>query len=166
MKCLEHSVIRIGTFTSVSRNILPQLMKNFKSLYPTVNFVLKQGEYTSIKKWILHGEIDFGFVNSDVVSGINMEFLYSDEMMAVLPIHHKLDNLVVIYYSNNITIEGECEVALSENLQLRFESQGWDVLQIDGHNFMQIDAALTQAKTSNKPVLIIAKTPIAKGSLH
>ena len=76
MKGLEHSVIRIGTFTSVSRNILPQLMKSFKSLYPTVNFVLKQGEYTSIKKWILHGEIDFGFVNSDVVSGIIMEFLF------------------------------------------------------------------------------------------
>lgn len=80
--------------------------------------------------------------------------------------HHKLDNLVVIYDSNNITIEGECEVALSENMQLRFESQGWEVLQIDGHNFMQIDAALTQAKTSKKPVLIIAKTTIAKGSLH
>ena len=96
MKGLEHSVIRIGTFTSVSRNILPQLMKSFKSLYPTVNFVLKQGEYTSIKKWILHGEIDFGFVNSDVVSGINMEFLYRDEMMAVLPKHHKLANLPII----------------------------------------------------------------------
>ena len=80
--------------------------------------------------------------------------------------HHKLDNLVVIYDSNNITIEGECEVALSENMQLRFESQGWEVLRIDGHNFMQIDAALTQAKTSKKPVLIIAKTTIAKGSLH
>ena len=71
-------------------------MKSFKSLYPTVNFVLKQGEYTSIKKWILHGEIDFGFVNSDVVSGINMEFLYRDEMMAVLPKHHKLANLPII----------------------------------------------------------------------
>ena len=72
----------------------------------------------------------------------------------------------MIYDSNNITNEGECEVTLSENMQLRFESQGWEVLQIDGHNFMQIDAALTQAKTSKKPVLIIAKTTIAKGSLH
>lgn len=49
MQGLEHSVIRIGTFTSVSRNILPQLMKEFKLKYPNVNFVLKQGEYTSIK---------------------------------------------------------------------------------------------------------------------
>ena len=65
MKGLEHSVIRIGTFTSVSRNILPQLMKSFKSLYPTVNFVLKQGEYTSIKKWILRMEFSvFGRVMS------------------------------------------------------------------------------------------------------
>lgn len=71
MQGLEHSVIRIGTFTSVSRNILPHLMKSFKINYPTVNFVLKQGEYTSIKKWIQSGEIDFGFVNSDMISGID-----------------------------------------------------------------------------------------------
>ena len=41
-------------------------------------------------------KLDFGFVNSDVVSGINMEFLYRDEMMAVLPKHHKLANLPII----------------------------------------------------------------------
>lgn len=90
MQGLEHSVIRIGTFTSVSRNILPQLMKEFKLKYPNVNFVLKQGEYTSIKKWIQKGEIDFGFVNSDVVSGIEKEILYTDEMLAVLPEQHIL----------------------------------------------------------------------------
>lgn len=90
MQGLEHSVIRIGTFTSVSRNILPHLMKSFKINYPTVNFVLKQGEYTSIKKWIQSGEIDFGFVNSDMISGIDVEILYQDEMLAVLPPNHDL----------------------------------------------------------------------------
>lgn len=90
MQGLEHSVIRIGTFTSVSRNILPRLMKSFKINYPTVNFVLKQGEYTSIKKWIQSGEIDFGFVNSDMISGIDVEILYQDEMLAVLPPNHDL----------------------------------------------------------------------------
>lgn len=90
MKGLEHSIIRIGTFTSVSRNILPQLMKDFKTKFPTVNFVLKQGEYTSIKKWIQNGEIDFGFVNSDMISGIDVEVLYQDEMLAVLPLKHRL----------------------------------------------------------------------------
>ncbi|MCI5969052.1 transketolase [Helicobacter sp.] len=78
--------------------------------------------------------------------------------------HHKLDNLIVIYDSNNITIEGECEIAWSEDVKERFKAQGWEVLSVDGHNFLEIDRALEQAKASSKPVLIIAKTQIAKGA--
>lgn len=78
--------------------------------------------------------------------------------------HHHLDNLIVIYDSNNITIEGECNLAWSENIKKRFEAQNWEVLSIDGHNFLEIDAALEQAKNASKPVLILAKTQIAKGA--
>ena len=87
---LENSIIRLGTFTSVSRNILPQLMKQFKKIYPNVNFILKQGEYTSIQKWVQTNSVDFGFVNSNAVSGIDVEVLYEDEMRAVLPPNHPL----------------------------------------------------------------------------
>ena len=78
--------------------------------------------------------------------------------------HNKLDNLVIIYDSNNITIEGSTELSISENISMRFESQGWDVLEIDGHNFQEIDAALTTAKSNKKPTIIIANTLIAKGA--
>ncbi|MCI4407343.1 MAG: transketolase [Sulfuricurvum sp.] len=77
--------------------------------------------------------------------------------------HLGLDNLVVIYDSNRITIEGSTELSLSENIRDRFESQNWAVLEIDGHNFDEIDGALTQAKGIKRPVLIIANTVIAKG---
>jgi transketolase len=77
--------------------------------------------------------------------------------------HMGLDNLVLIYDSNRITIEGSTELSLSENMRDRFESQNWAVLEIDGHNFEEIDGALTQAKTISRPVLIIANTVIAKG---
>ena len=87
---LENSIIRLGTFTSVSRNILPQLMKQFKKISPNVNFILKQGEYTSIQKWVQTNSVDFGFVNSNAVSGIDVEVLYEDEMLAVLPPNHPL----------------------------------------------------------------------------
>lgn len=87
---LENSIIRLGTFTSVSRNILPQLMKQFKKIYPNVNFILKQGEYTSIQKWVQTNSVDFGFVNSNAVSGIDVKILYEDEMLAVLPPNHSL----------------------------------------------------------------------------
>lgn len=77
--------------------------------------------------------------------------------------HMGLDNLVVIYDSNRITIEGSTELSLSENIRNRFESQNWAVLEIDGHNFEEIDGALTQAKAIKRPVIIIANTVIAKG---
>ncbi|MBN2870690.1 MAG: transketolase [Campylobacterales bacterium] len=77
--------------------------------------------------------------------------------------HLGLDNLVLIYDSNRITIEGSTDLSISENIRGRFESQNWAVLEIDGHNFDEIDAALSQAKLMSRPVLIIADTVIAKG---
>ena len=78
--------------------------------------------------------------------------------------HMGLDNLVLIYDSNRITIEGSTELSLSENIRDRFESQNWAVLEIDGHNFDEIDGAFAQAKLIGRPVLIIANTVIAKGA--
>lgn len=78
--------------------------------------------------------------------------------------HNKLDNLILIYDSNRITIEGSTDLSISENIRGRFESQGWDVLECDGHNFDEIDSALTQAKANTKPTIIIANTIIAKGA--
>jgi transketolase len=78
--------------------------------------------------------------------------------------HNKLDNLILIYDSNRITIEGSTSLSISENIRLRFESQGWDVQECDGHNFNEIDGAITAAKANKKPTLIIANTTIAKGA--
>jgi transketolase len=78
--------------------------------------------------------------------------------------HNKLDNLILIYDSNRITIEGSTDLSISENIRMRFESQGWDVLECDGHNFNQIDASITAAKSHLKPTIIIANTTIAKGA--
>ncbi|MFT7003072.1 MAG: transketolase [Sulfurimonas sp.] len=78
--------------------------------------------------------------------------------------HNKLDNLILIYDSNRITIEGSTDLSISENIRGRFESQGWDVLECDGHNFDEIDASITTAKSNTKPTIIIANTIIAKGA--
>jgi len=78
--------------------------------------------------------------------------------------HNQLDNLILIYDSNRITIEGSTDLSISENIHMRFESQNWDVLECDGHNYDAIDAALTQAKANTKPTIIIANTIIAKGA--
>ncbi len=79
--------------------------------------------------------------------------------------HQKLNNLVLIYDSNNITIEGNTSIAWSENVKQRFEAQGWRVFKIDGNDFKEIDEVLSRVcEKQEKPVLIIAHTTIAKGS--
>ena len=77
--------------------------------------------------------------------------------------HHRLDNLVLIYDSNRITIEGDTNVAWSENVKARFEAQGFEVDIINGHCEDEIKLALSKQK--EKPYLIIANTVIAKGAL-
>ncbi|WP_457599254.1 transketolase [Hydrogenimonas sp.] len=78
----------------------------------------------------------------------------------------QLDNLIMIYDSNRITIEGDTSLAWTEDVRLRFEAQDWKVLEMDGHNYEQIDETIELAKRADRPVLIIAHTQIAKGALE
>lgn len=78
--------------------------------------------------------------------------------------HHALDNLILIYDSNDISIEGNINIAFSEDVGARFRSQGFLVIEICGHDYMQINNAILEAKQSCKPTLIIAKTKIAKNA--
>lgn len=90
MAGLENSEIRIGTFTSVSRNLLPQLMQAFQVRYPGVHFVLRQEEYRGIGQWVREGSVDLGFINLLAAEDLCAEPLYRDEMVAVLPEGHPL----------------------------------------------------------------------------
>lgn len=90
MQGLATGNIRIGTFTSVSSNWLPSLMQDFKKLYPSVQFQLQQGEYTSIVKYIKEGSVDFGFVNPDAAEDLETVALKQDHMLAILPEDHPL----------------------------------------------------------------------------
>lgn len=76
-----------------------------------------------------------------------------------------LDNLIVIYDANNITIDGKAEVAFSEDVQKRYEAYGWKVWRVDGHNPTEVRKALDEATSGgNTPKLIIAKTHIGIGA--
>lgn len=77
----------------------------------------------------------------------------------------KLDNLVAVLDNNNLQIDGTIEEVNSPYpLPEKFEAFGWHVIQIDGHDFEQIDKAFSEAKTvKNKPTIIICKTVKGKG---
>lgn len=87
---LEEGLIRIGTFSSVSCHWLPSLIKDFKQIYPSVHFVLQQGDYTSIVNYVNEGSVDFGFINPEAAKDLETIALQQDEMLAVLPIGHPL----------------------------------------------------------------------------
>lgn len=78
----------------------------------------------------------------------------------------KLNKLVVLYDSNNITIEGNTEVAFTENVRARYEALGWNTLYVeDGNDIEAISKAIAEAKkSSDKPTLIEIKTKIGYGA--
>jgi transketolase len=80
--------------------------------------------------------------------------------------HLQLEKLIVLYDSNDISLDGDLEKSFSENVQKRFESNGWNYLKVqDGTDIDEINKAIAQAKENKgKPTLIEVKTVIGFGS--
>ena len=76
----------------------------------------------------------------------------------------QLSKLIVFWDNNNITIDGKVELSDTTNQVERFKSSGWNVIEIDGHNPVQINEAIIEAKKNNKPTMIACETHIALGS--
>ena len=78
--------------------------------------------------------------------------------------HLKLGRLNVIWDDNNISIDGPISLSSSEDMPARFRAAGWHVVACDGHDFSQIDKALSEARADPRPSLIAARTTIGKGA--
>ncbi|MEK4228880.1 transketolase [Solibacillus sp. FSL H8-0538] len=80
--------------------------------------------------------------------------------------HLQLEKLIVLYDSNDISLDGDLEKSFSENVQKRFESYGWNYLKVqDGNDVDALNTAIENAKkSSDKPTLIEIKTVIGFGS--
>ncbi len=80
--------------------------------------------------------------------------------------HLGLDNLVVFYDDNSITIEGETDLAFSEDVPARYRAYNWRVIEVDdGNDHDKLDKALAEARKSDgRPTMIVGKTKIGLGS--
>jgi transketolase len=80
--------------------------------------------------------------------------------------HMQLGKLIMMYDSNNITLDGEAHLSFSEDVGKRFEAYGWQVLRVEDQNDLQaIEKALVEAKSElTKPTLIEVKTTLGYGS--
>ena len=96
--------------------------------------------------------------DGDIMEGVASE---ASSFAAV----QKLNKLVVLYDSNDICLDGETKDAFSENVRARYEAYGWNTILVeDGSNIEAVNAAIEQAKKSDKPTLIEVKTIIGAGS--
>ncbi|WP_339200003.1 transketolase [Aeribacillus sp. FSL k6-2211] len=97
--------------------------------------------------------------DGDLMEGISSE-------AASLAGHLKLGRLIVLYDSNDISLDGDLNKSFSENVEERFKSMGWQVLRVeDGNNIEEISKAIEEAKLDEqRPTLIEVKTTIGYGS--
>ncbi|PCF64983.1 transketolase [Staphylococcus intermedius] len=96
--------------------------------------------------------------DGDLMEGISHE-------VASLAGHLKLDKLITLYDSNDISLDGEASKAFSEDIKKRFESYGWNhILVKDGNDVEAIDKAIEEAKGQTGPTIIEVKTIIGYGS--
>jgi transketolase len=84
---------------------------------------------------------------------------------AAFAAHEKLDNLIVLYDANEVTLDKMAEYTQSEDILKRYEAYGWEVYDIDGHDLEVVEATLKAAKSSKngKPKFVKCNTIIGKG---
>ena len=78
--------------------------------------------------------------------------------------HYNLNNLIVFFDNNKISIDGKTSLSVSDNYKKRFESYGWHFQDINGHKENEINKAIKKAIKSNKPSIISCRTIIGYGS--
>ena len=96
--------------------------------------------------------------DGDLMEGISHE-------AASLAGHLELDKLIVLYDSNDISLDGDLSMSFSENIEERFKAYGWHYQLVeDGNSLVDIDQAIERAKETNQPSMIEIKTVIGYGS--
>jgi transketolase len=98
--------------------------------------------------------------DGDIMEGVASE-------AASIAGHLRLGNLTYIYDDNKITLDGNLDESMDEDVGKRFEAYGWRTMHIDGHDHAQITKALDEAKNEHeRPFLILARTHIGNGAPH
>ena len=101
----------------------------------------------------------YGIVSDgDLMEGVSAE-------AASLAGHLGLGNIVYLYDSNRITIEGSTDLAFSEDVAKRFDAYGWHTLTVDGHDRAAVEAAIAAGcAETTRPTLIVTRTHIGFGA--
>lgn len=119
---------------------------------------LLAGKFNTEQHQIFNNKVFCIVSDGDIMEGVCSE-------ASSLAGHLKLDNLIFIYDSNKISLDGPLTEACSENTKARYKAYGWDVFEIDGHDLDSLEGVIEHIrKTQKRPCFIVAHTIIAKGS--
>ena len=178
---LLYSLLYLTGYKSVSLNDIKNFRKldsicaghpeyHYDSGIETTTGPLGQGISNAVgfalAEEILKSKIGKNFINHKTYvlagDGCLMEGI-SHEALSIAG-HLKLKNLILLFDNNSVSIDGPTNLAVSDNTKKRFESYGWNYIDVNGHNEKQIYTALKKAQNSKKPVAISCKTTIGFGS--
>jgi len=114
--------------------------------------------FNTNKHKILDGKVYTLMGDGCIMEGITSE-------ASSLAGHLKLDNLIAIYDSNHVTLDGPISESCSENTKMRYQAYGWEVFEVDGNDLDAVADVFTRTRyNQERPRLIIAHTIIGKGS--
>lgn len=97
---VESGIVRIGTFSSVAINWLPDIFSRFQEDYPGIDYEILLGDYAEIERWIQEGHIDCGFLSLPTHKDFDTILLKNDEYKAVLPPDHPLAKKELLDYAD------------------------------------------------------------------
>lgn len=124
-----------------------------------VGMAIAEAKLQQDSKGMIHHKIYVLCGDGDLMEGISSE-------AASLAGTLRLNNLIVLYDSNNISLDSNTSSTFTENICSKFESMGWDSIYVkDGNNIKLIDRAIEKAKRNSKPTIIEIKTIIGKDSV-
>ncbi|WP_313070527.1 LysR family transcriptional regulator [Lacrimispora sp.] len=174
IKGLDSGIIRIGTISSITCHWLPNLMKDFQVLYPNVQFVLHQGDYSSIQEWIKIGAVDFGFISPFAVTGLETIPIKEGRMLAILPENHRCASQNVIYLKEIVKdpfilleegvysepLEAFFSLRLEPNIKYRLHDDYAIMTMVEAGLGISILAELVLCRTNYNIVLLPIEPPI------
>ena len=97
---IQAGIVRIGTFSSVAINWLPNIFAKFQQDFPNIDYEILLGDYNEIEKWIDDGRVDCGFLSLPFNNKFDIISLKQDEYKAVLPVNHPLTKKDKLKYSD------------------------------------------------------------------
>ena len=93
---LETGTVHMGIFSSFAAHWIPTLLKEMESMYPKLEFIVREGNYSAIHDWIKTGAVDFGLLSPKAAPGLETTVLRTGRLLAALPVDHPLAALEVV----------------------------------------------------------------------